>query len=226
MVCIIATNHAWYKHLPDKLQELTKEEFIILDHEKDLTYERLQVIKPRYVFFPHWSYLIPADIYNNFECVIFHMTDVPFGRGGSPLQNLIARGIYETKISSLRCVGDIDAGPVYLKAPFFLHGTAEEIYMRAAGVIEEMIVTIIKNRPQPVEQSGEVVCFKRRKPEDGSIANLTSLDQLYDYIRMLDAEGYPNAFLETDFFRFEFQRASLRHGYLIADVKIVRREDV
>jgi len=26
------------------------------------------------------------------------MTDLPFGRGGSPFQNLIARGIYDTKI--------------------------------------------------------------------------------------------------------------------------------
>ncbi len=26
-----------------------------------------------------------------FECVCFHMTDVPYGRGGSPLQNLIIR---------------------------------------------------------------------------------------------------------------------------------------
>ena len=48
------------------------------------------------------------------------MTDVPFGRGGSPLQNLISRGIYETKISAFRCVAEMDAGPVYPKRPFSL----------------------------------------------------------------------------------------------------------
>jgi methionyl-tRNA formyltransferase len=68
---------------------------------------------PRYVFFAHWSWKIPRAVYEAHECVIFHMTDVPFGRGGSPLQNLISRGIYETKLSALRCVEEMDAGPVY-----------------------------------------------------------------------------------------------------------------
>jgi len=37
------------------------------------------------------------------------MTDVPYGRGGSPLQNLIVRGHTETKLTALRCVRDLDA---------------------------------------------------------------------------------------------------------------------
>ena len=59
------------------------------------------------------------------------MTDLPFGRGGSPLQNLITRGISKTKISALRCNEEIDAGPIYLKRPLSLHGSAEEIYQLA-----------------------------------------------------------------------------------------------
>ena len=31
------------------------------------------------------------EIHENYKCIIFHMTDLPFGRGGSPLQNLISR---------------------------------------------------------------------------------------------------------------------------------------
>jgi methionyl-tRNA formyltransferase len=60
----------------------------------DLAVEMLAALDPRYVFFPHWSHRIDSAIFERFECVIFHMTDLPFGRGGSPLQNLIARGIY------------------------------------------------------------------------------------------------------------------------------------
>ena len=43
------------------------------------------------------------------------MTDLPYGRGGSPLQNLIARGFLETKISAILVEKQLDAGPVYLK---------------------------------------------------------------------------------------------------------------
>ena len=152
------------------------------------------------------------------------MTDVPFGRGGSPLQNLIARGFSETKISAIKCHENFDSGAVYIKMPLNLNGTAEEIYMRAAKKIEEMILFIIKNKPVPVEQQGEVIVFNRRKPEEGNIANLEDLVQVYDFIRMLDADGYPLAFYETELFRFEFSRASLKNGYIISDVKITRRE--
>lgn len=43
------------------------------------------------------------------------MTDLPYGRGGSPLQNLIVRNHYKTKISEIRVKKEIDSGPIYLK---------------------------------------------------------------------------------------------------------------
>ena len=45
------------------------------------------------------------------------MTDLPYGRGGSPLQNLIVRGHKHTMISAIKCVKELDAGPIYLKKP-------------------------------------------------------------------------------------------------------------
>ena len=152
------------------------------------------------------------------------MTDLPFGRGGSPLQNLIQRGIYSTKISALRCVKELDAGPIYMKKDLSLHGNAEEIYMRASKVCCDMVIEIINNEVMPVAQNGEVTVFKRRKPTDSNIAALDSLVSVYDYIRMLDADGYPHAFVEVGNLRFEFDRAALKDGFIEADVKISIRE--
>jgi methionyl-tRNA formyltransferase len=225
MKIVIAYNHPWYKSIVTDLSGNMDVSIHTIEKKEDLTYENLKKINPKYVFFPHWSYIIPSEIYDNFECIIFHMTDVPFGRGGSPLQNLISRGIYETKISALKCVKELDAGPVYLKKYLSLHGNAEEIYIRAAEIIKEMIVYIIKHNPKPVSQEGEVTYFPRRKPHEGDISNLSSLRQVYDFIRMLDAEGYPRAFIETENFIFEFERASLKHDYIHADVKIRRKEN-
>lgn len=225
MVCIIASNKKWNVGLPKSLSAYAGHDFVYIEKKEDLSFKALDKIKPRYVFLPHWSFIVPKNVYENYECIIFHMTDVPFGRGGSPLQNLISRGIYETKISALRCVKELDAGPVYLKRPLSLYGSAEEIYLRASEIIEEMICQIIQEQPVPVEQTGEITCFSRRKPEQGDIAELTSLKQVFDHIRMLDADGYPHAFLETEHFRFEFERASIKKGQIIADVKITERKN-
>ena len=220
---VVASSRVWRPSLLENLSNRTGLKFISITRKEDLTPQTLETMSPRYIFSPHWSYIIPPDVFENYECIIFHMTDVPFGRGGSPLQNLISRGIYETKISALRCVKDLDAGPIYLKRPLSLYGSAEEIYLRASEIIEDMICQIIKEQPVPVEQTGEITCFSRRKPEQSDIAELTTLKQVFDHIRMLDADGYPHAFLETKHFRFEFERASIKKGQIIADVKITER---
>jgi methionyl-tRNA formyltransferase len=130
------------------------------------------------------------------------MTDLPFGRGGSPLQNLIARGIYKTKVSALKCSKELDAGPIYLKKDLLLRGSAHEILEKCSKVIFSMIQEIIIQKPEPKEQTGEVTVFKRRTPAESNLESLEDMIKIYDYIRMLDAEGYPPAFLETSSFIF------------------------
>jgi methionyl-tRNA formyltransferase len=183
-------------------------------------------ISPRYIFFLHWSWKVPDEVVDRYECVCFHMTDVPFGRGGSPLQNLIVRGMDDTKLTALRMSHGFDAGPVYMKEPLSLKGGAEEIYLRAGRLSAAMIERIIRLEPKPVPQKGEVVNFKRRKPEESELGSRTSspasLEELYDFIRMLDAEGYPRAFLQHSGFSFEFSRPALYDGRIVADVKITR----
>ena len=221
---IIATCRSWSNTQIDSLQKKLSRNVILLTNKEDLSKAKLDVIAPEYIFFPHWSYIIEPEIYENYECVVFHMTDLPFGRGGSPLQNLIVRGIFETQLTALRCVKNIDAGPIYCKRPLSLHGNAEEIYLRAYKLAENLIVDIVVNKPLPKQQIGEVVSFSRRIPTDGDINDLGDIEKVYDYIRMLDADGYPRAFLETEYLRFEFERASLKDGHIHADVKIFRKE--
>lgn len=221
---ILATPHVRNNSLEKNLREcLTNYEVVRLYSPNELTQDKIEQMHPQYVFFPHWSWLIPEDIYAHFECVIFHMTDLPYGRGGSPLQNLIIRGHKETKLTALRCVSGLDAGPVYLKRPLSLAGTAEEILQRASSLMLEMILEIVQKHLEPVAQKGESVVFNRRHPEDGNIAPLKKLDQVYDYIRMLDADGYPRAFIDTEHFHIEFSEAKLGEKYVEAKVRMKRR---
>lgn len=214
---VIATSRSWNAVLVQRLEELTGNHFYLIDRKEDLTVERLREISPKYVFFPHWSYMIPAEVHTAYECVIFHMTDLPYGRGGSPLQNLILRGHSTTQISALRCVDEVDAGPIYLKRPLSIEGAASEIFIRAAGVIESMIEDIVRGGPEPKPQVGDPVVFKRRSPDQSDLASasMTSLNDFFDFIRMLDAEGYPKAFLQVHGHRIELSRVQLEQGRLV-----------
>ena len=97
------------------------------------------------------------------------MTDLPYGRGGSPLQNLIKRGHEEAMLTTLLCCAGLDSGDIYLKEPMSLAGNAEEIYLRADNIIEKMIIQIVCNEPIAVRQEGEPVIFNRRTPEQSSL---------------------------------------------------------
>lgn len=217
---IIVSNKEWHRKYVKEIATRTNKDVIYIDNKECITYDYLHTLQPEWVFFPHWSYIIPAEVYVNMNCVIFHMTDLPFGRGGSPLQNLIARGIYETKLSALKCTAQLDAGDIYIKQPLSLWGTAEEIYLRAAELTKEMIIQIVKEKPQLYKQQGEPVVFQRRKPSEGDVGELDSLAEIFDYIRMLDADTYPPAFLDMNNLHIEFTRASLKDGHILADAKI------
>jgi len=224
---IIATIKSWNIEEAGKFVERNpKHKIKLITARKELTHNKVSKFNPRCIFFPHWSWKIPKEIYENYECIVFHMTDLPFGRGGSPLQNLIQRGIYKTKISAIRVVNEIDVGPIYLKRDLNLRGSAAQIYKRASkDIFENMIPYIIKEHPVPIPQKGKAVIFNRRTPEQSNIANLGSKRKVYDYIRMLDAEGYPLASVETSELKIDFFNAKLEEQYVVANVRIkVKKE--
>ena len=219
---IVAGCKNWNKRVFDEIIFSYPGNWFFVDTKAGLS-KKIEECNPRYIFFLHWSWIVPQEIVENQECVCFHMADVPYGRGGSPLQNLIVRGHKETKMTALRMVKELDAGPVYFKENLSLcGGSAEEIYIRASYLSAKMIKRIIKEDIIPEPQDGEAVLFQRRKPEESEIENFSSLEELFDFIRMLDAEGYPGACLLNKGFKFEFSRASLYDGKLLADVKITK----
>jgi methionyl-tRNA formyltransferase len=223
---LVVTVKSWnVKMFQDRTPDLPGQWHLITD-KRELNYDRLLQLDPDYIFFPHWSWIVPKDIVERFNCVCFHMTDVPYGRGGSPLQNLIVRGHKDTKLTALKMDEGVDTGPVYMKRDLSLQGSAAEILDRAGHLTWEMIEAIVKTHPVPVAQSGEPTEFKRRKPEEGHIPLDASPQQIYDYIRMLDGEGYPPAFIDFGGWRLKFTDAHLSDNHVSAAVTFERRDDL
>lgn len=219
---VIATTKSWnIRNAKRLIAERPDDQFALIADNSELTEEFLKDFKPRYIFFPHWSWMIHAGIYENYDCVVFHMTDLPFGRGGSPLQNLLARGIYETTISAIRVDAGVDTGPVYLKEPLDLsEGNADAILSRASGIVfGKMIPRLLEGEIMPRPQEGEAVAFKRRRPEQSEVPDGLSQRQVYDFIRMLDGEGYPAAYIKRGGGKIYFTNAEYEDGMVIAQAK-------
>ena len=220
---ILVSEKPWHKELFNQVKKRKLELWSHINNKNDFSFNKISSFKPDLIFIPHWSYIISEKIFSNFNCVVFHMTDLPFGRGGTPLQNLIVKGFDKTKISALKVTKGIDAGPIYLKSNLKLNGTAQDIFYRANKVIEKMIYKIIDSDLEPKPQSGNVVYFKRRSKDESNLINIDNINTVYDYIRMLDGEGYPNAFLNSKNLNFAFYNAKLIGDKIEANVRISKK---
>ncbi len=197
MSYVLADMRGWNPDMAENVARRLGQPCLAISDPRDLTIVTLDKIMPKLVFFPFWSNPIPREIFERYVCIIFHMTDVPFGR-----------------------TAELDAGDVYLKRPLDLAGSAQDIYQRASRIIEDMIVDIVDKQIEPQPQQGEVARFQRRRPEQSDISDLDDLGKVYDYIRMLDANGYPHAFVETGLLRFEFRGATKKDDAVQAKVVI------
>jgi methionyl-tRNA formyltransferase len=217
---VVATIKPWNIDAFHQYMPTLPGQWHLITSPNELTLGVLKNINPRYIFFPHWSWVVPKELLDNYECVCFHMTDVPYGRGGSPLQNLIVRGHSKTKLSALKMVSELDAGPVYGKMDLSLEGRAQDIYSHVATQVYDLIKTIISEDIVPAEQKGEVTLFQRRTQVQSLLPETGTLSNIFDYVRMLDAESYPHAFIEYGDFRIEFTNANIRKGNLNCEVSI------
>jgi len=217
---IIASSRRWNRRFFDDIKKNSIHNFFWVESDKSLRHI-LKVKKDiRYIFFFHWNTILSKEIYSEYECVCFHMTDLPYGRGGSPLQNLIKLGFKKTKISAFKMDNGIDSGPIYCKKDLSLDGNARDIYLRCSKASVEIINWIIKKNPKPKKQNGNIFKFDRRTPEMSEIDNNINFNKLYDHIRMLDAPGYPKAFIQLKDFIIEFDNAKKNDQTIIAKATI------
>ena len=94
-----------------KKNNIINKSSIIIRDKTNLNIDFLNDFNPDYIMFPHWSHRVDKNIVNQFKCICFHSAPLPYGRGGSPIQNMIIRGHKETEVCSLLMEKDFDTGP-------------------------------------------------------------------------------------------------------------------
>ena len=220
MKYIIITKKIWNKNNFKKL----KKNITLLNKIDNI---KIKKINPKLIFFIHWSKYIPKNLYNQFVCIQFHSSNLPKGRGGSPIQNQILKKIKKTKISAFKVTSKIDSGPICFQENLTLEGSAQNILDNMESKAIKMIYKIInKKNLKFKKQSGKATYYQRRKPNDSKLnfSNIQNINDLYDFLRMLDAPTYPKAFINLKKFKFIFSNIKRNKNILFAKVEIKKSE--
>ena len=166
-------------------------------------------------------------MHQSYICIQFHVSDLPKGRGGSPIQNQILNNVKETKITAFKINEQLDSGPICMKKNFSLEGNAKTILKNMEITSINMIKKLIKKKTiKFTKQYGEPTFFKRRKAKQSEIitSKVKTINNMYNFLRMLDAPGYPNAFINLKNFKLTFSQILIKNKIIHGKVKIEKNE--
>ena len=88
---LIVCSKDWFLNSKHFIKFNKNKKIFCIKEKKKLNLQNLNKINPKFIFFPHWSYKVNKNIIKKFNCVCFHTAPLPYGRGGSPIQNLILK---------------------------------------------------------------------------------------------------------------------------------------
>ena len=87
-----------------------------------------------------------------------------------------------------------------------------------------MIKHISENKLNLKKQTGKIVYFKRRNNDQSKLNLNNNLENIYNFIRMLDAPGYPPAFINIKNKKIIFTKSQYNDKILTAKIKIIDNE--
>jgi methionyl-tRNA formyltransferase len=146
------------------------------------------------------SQIVPAALRNRYgAALVIHASDLPAGRGWSPLVWQIVEGRNDIVVSLLEAADPVDTGAVWSKRSLHFNGTElfDEINAALFGAELELMNFAVSNlgQVQPVSQSETGTSwYPRRRPEDSRIDPNRSLAEQFDLLRIADPMRYPAFF--------------------------------
>ncbi len=178
---------------------LLHEELERLGHEACLVASQDEIPQGDIAFFLGCSRIVEeSNLAKNRLNLVVHPSDLPRGRGFSPLAWQILEGCSDIPICLFEAVPDVDAGDVYLRSVIALDGTElnEEIKYKQGKKTLEMCLRFLDSYPQikASPQTGTPTYYKRRSARDSEIDVDMSLRALFPLLRVVDNNRYPAYF--------------------------------
>ena len=151
--------------------------------------------------------ITPPDILaRNQRNLVVHASDLPEGRGFSPLTWQVIAGKNAIPVCLIEAVEEVDAGPVIDRQELIFHGheLIDEMRCRLGEIHLTICSDFLKSNvpPSGTVQLGKPSYYKRRKPSDSWLNAEVPISEQFDLLRTVDNNKYP-AFLDIRGHRYK-----------------------
>lgn len=140
------------------------------------------------------------DLHLNKHNLVIHESDLPQGKGWSPLTWQILEGKNQIPVTLFEAVASVDAGPIYSQSVIVLEGheLLPEIKHLQGVVSQQLILNFVRDYPNNPSrpQTGESTFYTRRGPDHSQLAMHKTLADQFNLLRVCDNERYPAFFIK------------------------------
>ena len=138
------------------------------------------------------------DLSLNKHNLVVHESDLPNGKGWSPMTWQVLEGKSCIPVTLFEAVDELDGGAYYYKDTILLEGHefVEEIRLAQGQKTIELVLKFVLNYPNvtPIDQEGEESFYKRREPGDSILDLDKTIREQINLLRVVDNERYPAFF--------------------------------
>ena len=164
------------------------------NHTISIVHKSSEIIQGDILFLISCLEKIPKTIRNKFKHVlVIHESDLPYGKGWSPIQWQILEGKNSIPITLLDAADKIDSGDIWDKRYVELenHELAKEINAKIFPVKLDLMDFAIRNMDQikkSVQKEIDEPHYRKRVSEDSRIDPNKSISEQFDLLRIADNE--------------------------------------
>ncbi len=168
-----------------------------INHVVNLVNSTKDVSSGDILFLISCTEIIISDIRNKFhKTLVIHESDLPNGRGWSPLVWQILEGSNVIPITLFEAEDKVDSGDIWTKSFIKLEGheTFPEINAKIFPEKLKLMDFAIQNFSSivPISQSKEkITYYPKRTPSDSELVVTKSISEQFDLLRIADDIRYP-----------------------------------
>jgi methionyl-tRNA formyltransferase len=129
--------------------------------------------------------------------LVVHASDLPSGKGWSPLTWQILEGKNRIPVSLFEADDSVDSGPIYAQGHIDLEGyeLIDGLRKKLADTTYELCSWFVSEYPmsasQPRIQKGVESFYPRRGPEDSRLDVNKTIAEQFNLLRVVDNQAYP-----------------------------------
>jgi len=196
---------SWINPFITKLTEELKRE----GHKVQFIHDYKDIAGGDFNFILSYSRILKKEtLVKNKHNLVVHESDLPNGKGWSPLTWQVLEGKNDIPICLIEAGEQVDSGKIYIKEVIRFNGNEllDELHFHQGEKTIAMCRQFIKKYPEiintAVSQIGEGTFYTKRTPKDSELDPTKTLQEQFNLLRVVDNERYP-AFFDINNCRYE-----------------------